>query len=88
MQPIFRCSFPDPSSSHRGRPSCPPTRNGSAACWRWTRSLPPAESDRRACDAGRGAGQETGGPRATAAQAACRGGVDCRLGAGHGEERT
>ena len=26
--------------------------------------------------------------RATAAQGACRGGLDCRLGAGHGEERT
>ena len=26
--------------------------------------------------------------RATAVQAACRGGLDCRLGAGHGEERT
>eukprot|EP00964_Phaeocystis_antarctica_P117932 scaffold81772_cov49-Phaeocystis_antarctica.AAC.5 len=26
--------------------------------------------------------------RTTAAQAACRGGLDCRLGAGHGEERT
>ena len=23
-----------------------------------------------------------------AAQAACRGGIDCRFGAGHGEERT
>eukprot|EP00964_Phaeocystis_antarctica_P081070 scaffold50683_cov52-Phaeocystis_antarctica.AAC.2 len=43
---------------------------------------------RRAYDAGRGVGQETGGPRATAAHAACRGGRDCRLGAGHGEERT
>ena len=39
-------------------------------------------------DAGRGVGQETGGPRPTAAQAACRGGLDCRLGAGYGEERT
>ena len=26
--------------------------------------------------------------RATAVQAACRRGLDCRLGAGHGEERT
>ena len=26
--------------------------------------------------------------RATAAHAACRGGLDCRFGAGHGEERT
>ena len=26
--------------------------------------------------------------RATAVHAACRGGLDCRLGAGHGEERT
>eukprot|EP00964_Phaeocystis_antarctica_P055720 scaffold32796_cov48-Phaeocystis_antarctica.AAC.1 len=29
-----------------------------------------------------------GGRRATAGHAACRGGLDCRLGAGHGEERT
>ena len=33
--------------------------------------------------AGRG-----GRRRATAVQAACRRGLDCRLGAGHGEERT
>eukprot|EP00964_Phaeocystis_antarctica_P005233 scaffold2864_cov52-Phaeocystis_antarctica.AAC.4 len=42
-----RGSFPDPSSSRsqqRRRPRCPPTRNGSAACWRRTRSLRPAES--------------------------------------------
>ena len=26
--------------------------------------------------------------RATAEHAACRGGLDCRFGAGHGEERT
>ena len=31
---------------------------------------------------------QTGGPRATAMHAACRGGLDRRLGAGHGEERT
>ena len=29
-----------------------------------------------------------GGRRATAAHAACRGGLDCRFGVGHGEERT
>ena len=29
-----------------------------------------------------------GGRRVTAVQAACRGGLDCRLGTGHGEERT
>ena len=47
MQPIFRCKFPDPSSSHsqpRPRPGCPPTRNGLAACWRWTGRVCPAES--------------------------------------------
>ena len=43
---------------------------------------------RRAYDAGRAASQEAGGPRAMEAQAACRRGLDCRLGAGHGEERT
>jgi len=31
---------------------------------------------------------KTRGSRATAVQAACRGGLDCRLGAGPGEERT
>ena len=39
----------------------------------------------------RAGGWEGGGAGATAAtavQAACRGGLDCRLGAGHGEERT
>ena len=30
----------------------------------------------------------TGRWRPTAVHAACRGGLDCRLGAGHGEERT
>eukprot|EP00964_Phaeocystis_antarctica_P032219 scaffold18260_cov57-Phaeocystis_antarctica.AAC.3 len=38
--------------------------------------------------AGRGAAREGGRRRATAVHAACRGGLDCRLGAGHGEERT
>ena len=36
----------------------------------------------------RGAARETGGRRTTAAHAACRRGRDCRLGAGHAEERT
>ena len=36
----------------------------------------------------RGEVQSSGRRRATAVQAACRGGLDCRLGAGHGEERT
>ena len=31
---------------------------------------------------------EGGRRRATAPQVACRGGLDCRLGAGHAEERT
>eukprot|EP00964_Phaeocystis_antarctica_P045982 scaffold26514_cov53-Phaeocystis_antarctica.AAC.5 len=43
---------------------------------------------RKAYDAERGAGRETGGPRATAVHAACRRGLGCRLRAGHGEERT
>eukprot|EP00964_Phaeocystis_antarctica_P058134 scaffold34462_cov56-Phaeocystis_antarctica.AAC.3 len=34
------------------------------------------------------AGGRGGGHRTTAAHAACRGVLDCRLGAGHGEERT
>ena len=42
----------------------------------------------RACGAGRGVAREGGRRRATAVQAACRGGLDCRLGAGPGEERT
>ena len=33
-------------------------------------------------------GEGGGRRRATAVHAACRGGFDCRLGAGHGEERT
>ena len=37
---------------------------------------------------GEGAGLEAGGRRATAGQAGCRAGLDCRLGAGHGAERT
>ena len=37
---------------------------------------------------GEGASREAGGRRTTAAHAACRGGLDCRLGPGHGEERT
>ena len=36
----------------------------------------------------RGAAWEAGGRRPTAMQAAWRGGLDCRLGVGHGEERT
>ena len=51
------------------------------------RELPRFE--RRAYGAVRGAGcMGSGRRRATAVQAACRGGLDCRLGAGHGEERT
>ena len=33
-------------------------------------------------------GSADGGQRTTAAHAACREGLDCRLGAGHDEERT
>eukprot|EP00964_Phaeocystis_antarctica_P094002 scaffold60773_cov44-Phaeocystis_antarctica.AAC.5 len=46
--------------------------------------------ERRAYGAGRGAGLEAGDGRrqTTAAHATCKGGLDCRLGAGHGEERT
>eukprot|EP00964_Phaeocystis_antarctica_P005390 scaffold2947_cov67-Phaeocystis_antarctica.AAC.7 len=54
----------------------------------WLNAYANCRVETRAYDAWRGAGQETEGPRATAAQAACRGGVDCRLGAGQGEERT
>ena len=52
------------------------------------RVLPRVE--KRACDEGRGAAREARGgrQRATAAQAACGGGRDCRLGAGLGEELT
>ena len=39
-------------------------------------------------NAGRGAGRDTGGREATAAQGACREGLDCRSGVGHGKERT
>ena len=45
--------------------------------------------EKRAYDSGRAAGREAGGPWEVAAQAAStRGGLDCRFGAGHGEERT
>ena len=37
---------------------------------------------------GKVCGSAGGRRRATAVQAACRGGLDCRLGAGHGEART
>eukprot|EP00964_Phaeocystis_antarctica_P005380 scaffold2944_cov60-Phaeocystis_antarctica.AAC.3 len=37
---------------------------------------------------GAGRGIRIGGPRAMEAQAACRGGLDYRLGVGHGEVRT
>ena len=51
------------------------------------RALPRVES--RAYGAGRGVCRPGGGRRrATAAHAACRGGLDCRFGVGHGEERT
>ena len=46
------------------------------------------ESKRRAYGAGRGAAREAGGRRVTAVHAAYRGGLDCRSGARHGEERT
>eukprot|EP00964_Phaeocystis_antarctica_P102553 scaffold67892_cov48-Phaeocystis_antarctica.AAC.2 len=52
------------------------------------REFAPCRVARRACGAGRGAAREGGRRRATAAKAACRGGLDCRLEAGHGEERT
>ena len=44
--------------------------------------------ERRAYGAGRRAGWKAGGRQATAGHAACRGGLECKLGAGHGEERT
>ena len=42
----------------------------------------------REYDAGPGAARKSGRRQATAVHAACRGGLDCRSGAGHGEERT
>ena len=51
------------------------------------RALPRVERRGIRCVA-RGAAREAGGRRATPANAACRGGLDCRLGTGHGEERT
>eukprot|EP00964_Phaeocystis_antarctica_P028792 scaffold16235_cov50-Phaeocystis_antarctica.AAC.1 len=86
-----RGSCPKPSSSHsqrRRRPRCPPTRNGSTACWHRTRSMRPAESSKDKIRCWASCGPRVGRRRATAAHAACRGGLDCRLGAGHGEERT
>ena len=50
------------------------------------RVLPRVE--RRACGAVGRVPREGCGWRATAVQAACRGGLDCGLGAGHEEERT
>eukprot|EP00964_Phaeocystis_antarctica_P032501 scaffold18408_cov61-Phaeocystis_antarctica.AAC.2 len=50
------------------------------------RILPRVE--RRACGAGRGVAREAGGSGQLRRHAACRGGRGCRLGAGHGEERT
>ena len=54
------------------------------------RALPSRERGMRcdASDATRGAGRQTGGRQATVLRGAYRGGLDCRLGAGHGEERT
>ena len=46
----------------------------------WLNALAYCRAERRAYDAGRGAGREMGGPRAMAAQSACRGGPDYRLG--------
>eukprot|EP00964_Phaeocystis_antarctica_P060962 scaffold36380_cov50-Phaeocystis_antarctica.AAC.2 len=42
----------------------------------WLNALAYCQAERRAYDAGRGAGREMGGPRAMAAQSACRGGPD------------
>ena len=50
------------------------------------RKLPRVE--RRVFGAGRGCGPGGGRRRATAGHAVCRGELDCRYGAGHGEERT
>ena len=49
----------------------------------------PGRNEKRAYDAGRGArAWRRERRRATAAQAACTGGLDCRFGVGHREERT
>eukprot|EP00964_Phaeocystis_antarctica_P031199 scaffold17666_cov66-Phaeocystis_antarctica.AAC.4 len=85
------CSFPEPSSSHSQRwqrPRCPSTRNGWLACWRRTKSLRTAESKGGHAVPGEVRARRQEGIGAATALGACRGGVDCRLGAGHGEERT
>ena len=75
----FTRSFPDPSSSHTQsrRRNCPPMRNGSAACWRRTRSVRPAESRgdiRCGARCGPGGGEEDrwGGDRACSVQGKAR----------------
>ena len=54
----------------------------------WLKANAPCRVEKRAYDAGRGAAEEGGRRQATAGHAACRAGLDCRLGAGHEEERT
>ena len=56
----------------------------------WLNALAPCRESKggHSYGAGRGAAREAGGRRAIAVHAACRGGLDCRSGAGHGEERT
>ena len=48
----------------------------------------PGRNEKRAYDAGRGASLEAGEAASDRAQAACTGGLDCRFGVGHREERT
>ena len=52
------------------------------------REFAPCRVAGREYDAGPGAARKSGRRQATAVHAACRGGLDCRLGAGHGEEHT
>ena len=54
----------------------------------WLKARASCRVERRAYGAERGAAREAEGRRATAVHVACRAGLDCRLGARHGEERT
>ena len=54
----------------------------------WLKARASCRVERRAYGAERGAAREAEGRRVTAVHVACRAGLDCRLGARHGEERT
>eukprot|EP00964_Phaeocystis_antarctica_P133743 scaffold97976_cov62-Phaeocystis_antarctica.AAC.1 len=61
---------------------------GVEAQWLVERRRPLPRVERRVFGAGRGCGPGGGRWRATAGHAVSRGGLGCRLGTGHGEERT